>query len=413
VDKTKPFNITKRQVWQAYKQVRHNGEGTGVDQQDWPAFDSDLSNHLYRLWNRLSSGSYMPPAVRLVEIEKSGGGKRPLGIPTVSDRIAQAVVKQMLEPSVEPLFHEDSYGYRPLRCAHDALARAQVRCWDYNWVLDVDIKSFFDTLDHDLLMKAVRRHTRERWVPLYIERWLKAPVRHPDGRLEARSAGVPQGGVISPLLANLYLHYAFDEWMKRHYPYTPFERYADDIVIHLRSQEKAKRLQQAVSERLKECALTVHPEKTRVIYCKDGARRQEYEHCSFTFLGYEFRARRSATRGGRIFCNFVPGIAKKALKRLSTETRQWQLHRRVYQSVEEIAQSINPAIRGWLHYYGKFRIAEMAPLFRVVNNRLVKWARQKHKPLRYNATEARKWLQELIRRNPALFAHWKAGFVII
>lgn len=410
--KTKPFMITKEQVWRAYKRVRCKGEGSGVDNQTWETFDASLSKQLYRVWNRMTSGSYMPPPVRRVEIPKVGGGTRGLGIPTVSDRIAQAVVAQELEAVLEPIFHDDSYGYRPSRSAHDALAKARRRCWVHDWVVDVDIKSFFDTLDHDLLMKAVRHHIKERWMLLYIERWLKAPVQHPDGHIEERNAGVPQGGVISPLLANLYLHYAFDAWMKREYAELGFERYADDIIVHVRSEDEAEYIKQALSERLRQCGLTVHPEKTKIVYCKDDTRRLTYERNSFAFLGYAFRARRTLKRG-RVCSNFSPAIARKAAKRLCDVMRTWRLHRCVMIDLVQIANRINPALRGWLQYYGKFRPKDMVLVFQVLNNRLVIWTRKKHKRFKYNDEKARAWLKEQTVLTPRLFAHWQAGFVII
>jgi group II intron reverse transcriptase/maturase len=413
VDKTKPFTITKEQVWRAYNKVRRKGEGTGVDNQTWEAFDAKLSRHLYKLWNRMTSGSYLPPPVRMVEIPKASGGTRPLGIPTVSDRVAQAVVAAELEAVLEPVFHEDSYGYRPSRSAHHALAKARQRCWRYDWVVDVDIKSFFDTLDHGLLMKALRHHIKTRWVLLYAERWLGAQVVLPDGRVEERRAGVPQGGVISPLLANLYLHYTFDLWMRREHANCPFERYADDIVIHCHSEETAERIKHELMERFQQCGLTAHPEKTKIVYCKDGTRRLHYERRSFTFLGYDFQARRSAKQGGRPFSNFTPGIAKKAVKRLCAVVRSWRLHHWVSADLAQVASRINPVVRGWIQYYGKFRLYDMDKMFQTLNLRLVRWARKKHKRFRYNGELARAWVKEQTRLAPELFAHWQAGFVIV
>jgi group II intron reverse transcriptase/maturase len=275
LNQAKPFSITKRQVWEAYKRVKANRGGAGVDGQTLLEFEEDLENNLYKLWNRLSSGSYQPPPVKRVEIPKADGGIRPLGIPTVADRIAQMVVKQVLEPALEKQFHPDSYGYRPGKSAHQAIWRARKRCWDNDWVVDLDIKGFFDNLDQTLLMRAVRHHTQDNWVVLYIERWLKAPVQLPDGTRQERTKGTPQGGVISPLLANLYLHYAFDLWMQRSYPSIRFERYADDAVCHCRTQAEAEHLKEALKRRFAECGLELHPEKTRVIYCKDDDRRED------------------------------------------------------------------------------------------------------------------------------------------
>ena len=283
----KPFPIIKRQVWEAYKRVKANQGGAGVDGQTIQAFDEDLENNLYKLWNRLASGSYQPPPVKRVEIPKADGGIRPLGIPTVADRIAQMVVKQVLEPELEKHFHPDSYGYRPGKSAHQAIGQARRRCWDNDWVVDLDIKGFFDNLDQALLMRAVRHHTQDNWVVLYIERWLKAPVQMPDGTRQERNKGTPQGGVISPLLANLYLHYAFDLWMQRTYQSISFERYADDAVCHCRTQAEAEHLKDALERRFADCGLELHPEKTRIIYCKDDDRRGGYPNIGFDFLGVQ------------------------------------------------------------------------------------------------------------------------------
>jgi len=275
LEKAKPFQISKKQVWDAFKKVTANRGAAGVDGQSVVEFEKDLCNNLYKLWNRLSSGSYFPLPVRRVEIPKGDGRMRPLGIPTVADRIAQMVVKQMLEPILEPQFHEDSYGYRPGKSAHEAIGVTRRRCWQRGWVLDLDIKGFFDNIDHELMMRAVRYHTDYRWVLLYVERWLKCPVQHPDGKIESRDKGTPQGGVVSPLLANLFLHYAFDMWMKKNFPSVPFERYADDVVCHCVSETHAKRLRVAIEKRLKECLLELHPEKTKIVFCKEQSKRGE------------------------------------------------------------------------------------------------------------------------------------------
>ena len=296
----KPLPIGKRQVWEAYKRVKANRGAAGVDGQTLSHFDGDISNNLYKLWNRLASGSYLPPAVLRVEIPKSDGGIRPLGIPTVTDRIAQMVVKQVLEPLVEPVFHEDSYGYRPGKSAHQALAQTRKRCWKYAWVLELDIKGFFDNIDHVMLLKAVRHHTQEKWIVMYIKRWLTAPVQMPDGTLQARTRGTPQGGVISPLLANLFLHYVFDKWMQREYADVPFERYADDAVCHCKSQAQATKLMEDLGKRFAQCGLELHPVKTRIVYCKDEARRGNYVQTSFDFLGFTFRPRLSMNRWGKM-----------------------------------------------------------------------------------------------------------------
>lgn len=342
----KPFPIAKREVWEAFKHVKANRGAAGVDGQTVESLEERLGPELYKLWNRMSSGSYMPPPVRRVNIPKEGGGKRPLGIPTVTDRIAQEVVRRHLEPLLEPIFHEDSYGYRPKRSAIDAIRTARRRCWRYDWVLDMDIKGFFDNIDHELLLKAVRHHTDCRWVLLYVERWLKAPVIEEDGTLVARDKGTPQGGVISPILANLFLHYAFDEWMRRSMPHVPFERYADDIICHCRTEEAAKTLWRRVADRLAECGLEMHPQKTKVVYCKDTNRKVDYPTVAFDFLGYRFQPRFAAWRGGLFGVSFLPAASPTALKAFRRRVRQWGLQRRSDKELLDLARMFHREIAG-------------------------------------------------------------------
>lgn len=337
VKSAKPFPVSKRQVWEAYKRVKANRGAAGIDGQTLTGFDENVTDNLYKLWNRMASGSYMPQAVRRVDIPKADGGVRPLGIPAVSDRIAQMVVKQILEPVLEPLFHADSYGYRPGKSAHQAIAQARKRCWKFDWVVEVDIKGFFDNIDHDLLLKAVRHHTQERWVVMYIERWLKAPVQMPDGVMLARDRGTPQGGVISPLLSNLFLHYAFDMWMQRQFPDVPFERYADDVVCHCHSRWQADALIRELRQRLAQCGLELHPQKTRIVYCKDADRRGDYPDTSFDFLGYTFRPRLSMNRWGKTFVNFSPAMSARAGKAIRQEVRSWGLQNRSDKSLNDLA----------------------------------------------------------------------------
>ena len=296
----KPFDISKREVWEAFKRVKANQGAAGVDGQSIEDFEARLTANLYKLWNRLSSGSYMPSPVRRVDIPKASGGTRPLGIPTVADRVAQEVVRRHLEPLLEPVFHPDSYGYRPGRSAIDAIRTARQRCWRADWVLDIDVKGFFDSIDHELLIRAVRKHTKCSWALLYIDRWLKAPAMLEGGELVAREQGTPQGGVISPLLANLFLHYAFDAWVGRAMPGVTFERYADDIICHCRSEREARELWRVVDERFATCGLVLHPQKTKLVYCKDTNRTGEHDCISFDFLGYTFRPRLARWRGGAL-----------------------------------------------------------------------------------------------------------------
>ena len=403
----KPFPITKRQVWEAYQRVKANQGGAGVDGQTLAEFEEDLVNNLYQLWNRLASGSYLPPPVKRVEIAKANGGVRPLGIPTVGDRIAQTVVKAALEPELERHFHPDSYGYRPGKSAHQAIGQARQRCWRSDWVVDLDIKGFFDTLDHDLLMRAVRHHTQDAWVRLYIERWLKAPVQLPDGTVQERTRGTPQGGVVSPLLANLYLHYSFDAWMQRTYPHIPFERYADDAVCHCRTQEEAEQLKDALACRFADCGLELHPEKTRIVYCKDDDRKGDYPVIGFDFLGYSFRPRRSKNRWGKFFINFSPAVSNSAAKAIRQEVRRWQLPVRSDKALDDLARMFNAVIRGWVRYYGAYYPSALYWTLRPIDRKLVLWATRKFKRLRGHKRRAAHWLWRIARKQPGLFAHWR------
>jgi RNA-directed DNA polymerase len=406
VGKAKPFDIPKREVWEAFKKIKANQGAAGVDGQSIAEFEADLSNNLYKLWNRLSSGSYFPPPVRRVEIPKANGGTRPLGIPTVADRIAQEVARRCLEPILEPVFHIDSYGYRPGKSAIDAVRMARQRCWRHDWVLDLDVKGYFDSIDWELLLKAVRRHTDCAWVLLYIERWLKAPVQMEDGSVVLRTAGTPQGGVISPLLANLFLHYAFDMWMARTYPHIPFERYADDAICHCKSVEEAQALRRALADRLAVCKLVLHPDKTKIVYCKDVNRRRDYPNQSFDFLGYAFRARRTIWHGHLYAYSFLPAASPKALKAISRTIRRWTLHHRSDKSLQDLAEVYEPYIRGWINYFGHFYREQLRPTLLRIDAYLIRWARWKYKRLRGRSKGAREWLVRVRRANPILFSHW-------
>ncbi len=406
MSQSKPFALSKRAVWTAYKKVKANRGAAGVDGQSIEGFEQNLTGNLYKLWNRMSSGSYMPPAVRRVEIPKATGGTRPLGIPTVADRVAQMVVKDMLEPRLEPCFHPDSYGYRPHKSAHDALKVARQRCWKADWVLDVDIKGFFDNIDHELLMKAVCKHTSCDWIVLYIKRWLTASVQMPDGTLQARGQGTPQGGVISPLLANLFLHYAFDMWMVRQYPTIRFERYADDVVIHCKSLAQANMLHDKLKERLASCKLEMSPSKTKIVYCKDRERTGEYQEIGFDFLGYTFRPRKSVAKDGAVSLNFLPAISNKAAKVIRQKVRDWGLSRKTRISLEEIAQRINPVVRGWMVYYGRFYRSALRRVMEQIDLHLVKWIVRKHKRVHGSQAKAYEWLRRIQQAKSGLFAHW-------
>jgi RNA-directed DNA polymerase len=406
MDKAKPFDIRKREVWEAFKRVQANQGAAGVDGQSIEQFEQDLENNLYRLWNRLCSGSYFPPPVRRVDIPKDEKSTRPLGIPTVSDRIAQMVAKRYIEPILEPVFHGDSYGYRPGRSAHQALAVARRRCWRYDWVLDIDIKSFFDTIDWELLLRALRRHTDCKWVLLYIERWLKAPVCMPDGTLVERTQGTPQGSIVSPTLVNLFLHYTFDRWMTEHYPGIPFERYADDAICHCESEVQARALKDALEQRLMQCRLELHPTKTRIVYCKDANRRGNYPEQHFDFLGFTFRPRSSRGRQGKLFVSFAPAVSDKAAKAMRHRMRHWKLHHRSDLSLDEIAQWARPVLTGWVRYYGQFYPSALRRALRTLDDFLVRWAKRKYLRLRGRHGHAWDWLHRVQARHPSLFAHW-------
>ena len=405
----KPFGIPKSMVWEAYQRVKANKGAAGVDGQSVEQFEQDLRNNLYRLWNRMSSGSYFPPPVKAVEIPKASGGVRILGIPTVADRIAQTVVAMYLERLVEPIFHPDSYGYRPRRSALDAVAKCRERCWRNNWVIDLDVRAFFDSVDHSRMLKAVARHTGARWVLLYVARWLKAPMRQADGTLAARDRGTPQGSAVSPVLANLYLHYAFDMWLAREYPGVAFERYCDDAVIHCTSREQAVMVRDALAGRLAEVGLELHPDKTRVVYCKDADRRGDHEVTSFTFLGYTFRPRLAKNRWGKHFVSFLPAVSKDAVKAMSREIRSWHIARRSDKSLTDLAQMFNSIVQGWINYYGRFYKSMLYPLLRRINEHLVRWACRKYKRLRRRERRAKELLARAAQRYPGLFAHWRFG----
>ncbi|MGW1002526.1 group II intron reverse transcriptase/maturase [Streptomyces sp. NPDC002520] len=403
----KPFDISKWEVKEAWEEVRANRGAPGVDGQSLDEFEKDLKNNLYKVWNRMSSGSYFPPPVRAVPIPKShGGGTRMLGIPAVADRVAQTVVARHLMRRVEPVFHPDSFGYRPGRSALDAVGKCRERCWKRDWVVEFDIAKFFDGVSWDLLVKAVEAHTDAVWVKLYVQRWLAAPLAMPDGSLLKRERGTPQGAPVSPVLANLFLHYAFDTWMAREFPAVWFERYADDAVLHCVSERQAHQVLAALTDRMAEVGLRLHPAKTRIVYCRDGDRRGSYEHTAFTFLGYTFRARRSRTRHGRQFLSFDPAVSKDALKKMGREVRSWHLQTRSDLSFNELARKINPVVAGWLNYYGRLRPWELRSLVMRINACLVRWIRQKYKRLAAKRKAIAK-MQEIAQRYPRMFTHWR------
>lgn len=391
------------EVLEAYKRIKANRGSAGVDKQSLEEFEVNLKGNLYKVWNRMSSGSYLPPPVREVEIPKKSGGVRPLGIPTVADRIAQSVVAKRLEAKVEPVFHPDSYAYRPGRSALDAVGKTRERCWRFNWVIDLDIRAFFDSLDWELLLKAVRAHVKEKWVLLYIERWLKAPVMKSDGSLVARQSGTPQGGVVSPMLANLFLHYAFDRWMARGFPRILFARYADDIVVHCESKEQAEQMLGAIRARLKECRLELSEEKTRIVYCKDSSRKGEHEQITFDFLGYTFQPRFALSRTGRYFVGYLPAVSNASAKRIRQTVREWRLgasHN--HQTLDVVLTRIEPQVRGWVNYFGRYYRTKSIQVLQHVQRALIQWAMKKFKGFRRRERAAGEFLKSLSIRHLGL-----------
>jgi RNA-directed DNA polymerase len=402
----KPFAVTGYEVWLAWQQVRDNKGAPGVDGQSIAAFEERLEDNLYKVWNRMSAGSYLPPPLRAVEIPKPGGGTRTLGVPTIADRVAQTVAANRIETATEKFFHADSYGYRPGRGAHDALAVARERCWKFDWVLEFDIRAFFDSVPHDLVVRAVEALRLPAWVLLYVTRWLTAPVIMPDGEARARDRGTPQGSAVSPVLANLFLHWAFDAWMGREFPDCPFERYADDGLIHCKSQARARQVLAALEQRMTEVGLELHPDKTRIIYCKDSRRRKPWDGpVSFDFLGYAFRPRDTVGKNGR-FTGFDLAVSPKAVKRMNAVVAGWQLHRLTGLTWEQLAGWIGPVIRGWMAYYGRFRRSVLDPLLARINHHVQKWIRRKYRRLRPYRAMKRAW-NRITTQTPGLLPHWR------
>ena len=406
MDSPKSYEIPKQSVLDAWRLVKANHGAAGIDGQSIAMFKAELQNNLYVIWNRMSSGSYFPPPVKAVEIPKKAGGTRILGVPTVADRVAQMVVKQVLEPIVEPVFHPDSYGYRPGKSAHDALATCRQRCWRYDWVIDLDVQKFFDEVPWDLTIKAVQAVTDSPWVLLYVKRWLAAPLQHPDGTLEQRERGTAQGSAVSPVLANLFMHYAFDAWMLREYPGCPFERFADDAIVHCVSRREAEAVLAGITERMTEVGLRLHPDKTRIVYCKDSNRRDKHEHVSFTFLGYAFRPRQAQSKTGVIFTSFLPAISPEALKAKRTVIRRLRIHRHTTMTLADLAIWLNPIITGWMNYYGRYRRTAMRPLLEQINLYLRRWAGRKYKRLKAYK-RFKQWRIRIAAHQPRLFAHWQ------
>jgi RNA-directed DNA polymerase len=407
--KEKPFKISKQHVWEAYRRVAANKGAAGVDGQSIADFEKDLRNNLFKIWNRMSSGTYFPPPVKAVEIPKpNGGGTRTLGVPTVSDRVAQTVAAMALERRTESIFHPDSYGYRPRRSALDAVAKCRRRCWRKDWLIDLDVAKFFDSVPWDLMVRAVEANitTDQRWVLLYVKRWLQAPLALPNGTLHERERGTPQGSAISPVLANLFMHYAFDMFLAREFPDVEFERYADDAVVHCVTEQRARQVMDALSARMEEVGLLLHPTKTKIVYCKDKVRPGSYEHTEFTFLGFEFRARAAKAKNGGAFSSFLPAVSPHVLKEMGRQLRRWRIHGRTRLDLNELAAAINPIVAGWMNYYGRFYRSQLHPFLTRINTYLMRWARKKYKRLR-SFKRFRAWWLGIVDRAPRLFAHWR------
>lgn len=403
----KPYKISKRLVWESYKKVKANRGAAGIDEQSIEEFEENLSRNLYKLWNRMASGSYFPPSVKVVEIPKKSGGKRRLGVPTVADRIAQGVVKLALEPHLDPQFHRDSYGYRPRKSAKDAIRVTRSRCWKYDWVVEFDIKGAFDNIDHNLLLILLKKHTTSKWILLYVERWLKSPFEHTDGRIEQRQSGTPQGGIVSPLLMNLFLHYVFDQWMEREHPQCPFARYADDAVVHCHTQAQAEEMVRVLHERFARWKLTLHPDKTRVVYCKDSNRKQEQANIQFTFLGFTFKPRRAKSRTGIVFTSFLPGASQQSISRMKQEIRRWHIPIQSAATIEELSKRYNAALRGWWNYFGEFYRTGFWNVFLHVDAALARWGRRKFKRLHRHIKRSHAWVHRVAYQQPKLFVHWQ------
>ena len=406
---TKPFEIPKALVWEAFQRVKANGGSAGVDGESIEEFEKSLGDNLYKLWNRMGSGSYFPPPVRAVPIPKKNGGTRILGVPTVADRVAQTVIKLVLEPVLESVFDRDSFGYRPGRSALDAVELVRRRSWKYDWVVELDIKGLFDNIDHELLLRAVRKHCKTPWVLLYIERWLKAPMETEAGTLVARERGTPQGGVVSPVLANLFLHYALDAWMRREMRSVRFCRYADDGVVHCKSEMQARLVLRKLGERLRECGLELHPEKTRIVYCQDVNRQAAYPTTQFTFLGYTFRPRKAVDKYKRVYVNFSPAVSREALKDMRQTVRGWHLQLMGNKELSDLSNLFNPVLRGWANYYGRFYPTALKPLWRQVNAYLVRWMQRKYKQRARGTTRAARALGRIAENAPRMFVHWEQG----
>lgn len=397
-------------VWDAYQKVRTKGKACGVDEQSIKDFENKLAGNLYKIWNRLASGTYFPPAVREVEIPKKDGKMRKLGIPTIGDRIAQTVIKDYMETRIDKIFHENSYGYRPLKSAHQALEMARINIKNYDWVIDMDIKGFFDNIDHELILKALDQVEVEKWVKMYCKRWLEMPIQKVDGTIITKEGrGTPQGGVISPLLANLFLHYTFDLWIAKTQTQISFERYADDIIVHCHTKKKAEELLLQIKERMTQCKLELHPDKTKIVYCKDFRRKETNENVQFNFLGFSFQPRPTKNKQtGKIQNQFDLAISREAQKKIVEEINYFRVHQWSEATIEEIADRLYSKLQGWINYFGRFRKWEFLRVFRRLTFRLMKWVQNKYKIT--SIRQSYEWLRNYQKQHPNLFVHWRYGF---
>ena len=410
MEETKPFKISKQAVKIAFDRVKANKGTYGIDEQTIADFEENLKDNLYKIWNRMSSGTYFPKPVKAVAIPKKNGGTRTLGIPTVEDRVAQMVAKMYFEPKVEKIFYENSYGYRPNKSAIQAIGVLRERCWRKDWVVDFDIRGLFDNIRHDYLIEMVKRHTDDKWVILYVERWLKTPFKMQNGTIVERTAGTPQGGVISPVLANLFMHYVFDDFMSKEFPNINWVRYADDGCLNCVSLKQAKYMIKVLDKRFKLFGLELNLDKTKIVYCKDDDRRGNYENISFDFLGYTFKPRGAKNKQGKYFTSYLPAISDKAQKAIRKEVRSWKLQIKVDKTLEDISRMFNSKIQGWINYYTHYYKSEIYDTLKYINRCLTKWVRSKYKK-KNSSRKAVNWLTGIAKREPKLFAQWKLGIL--
>ncbi len=412
-EKARPIPITGIMVEDAFRKVKSNKGSAGIDKISISQFEEKLSDNLYKIWNRLSSGSYFPPAVKEQEIKKDNGKTRKLGIPTVSDRVAQQVIKDYLEPRLEESFHDSSYGYRPFRSAHQALESVRENVRKYAWVIDLDITAFFDNVDHEKMMLALDRHVDEKWVKMYVKRWLEAPVATTNGELITKDGkGTPQGGVISPLLANLYLHYSFDKWMEINFAEIPFVRYADDMVIHCKTEAQAIFILDNIQTRLQACNLSVHPDKTVIVYCKDYRRNLKDKKTRFDFLGFSFHPMSKKSYRGGMFLGYGCEISKKSYSKKVGELRKLKFDRWA-KSWQDIVNLLDDKIRGWVQYFDKFQYRTLTKVFHRFHNRLAKWLMNRYKRFKNSKQRAFNHLHFIRKRYPYLFYHWRIGYHLV